>query len=106
MVFTDPPYNVPISGNVCGLGNVQHRDFVMASGEMTEAQFSEFLEKNFRLLVQNSKDGSIHFIVWTGGTFTKSSPPAAMSTPNSRGFWRSWNKSNGGMGGFIARSTN
>lgn len=27
MVFTDPPYNVKIDGNVCGLGDVQHREF-------------------------------------------------------------------------------
>src|SRR5258708_34858557 len=25
-VFTDPPYNVPISGHVGGLGSIQHRD--------------------------------------------------------------------------------
>ncbi len=39
MVLTDPPYNVPIDGHVCGLGRIRHRDFVMASGEMTERQF-------------------------------------------------------------------
>ena len=37
MVFTDPPYNVPIDGNVCGLGRIRHREFAMASGEMSEA---------------------------------------------------------------------
>ena len=34
-VFTDPPYNVPIDGNVCGHGAVRHREFAMASGEMS-----------------------------------------------------------------------
>jgi ParB-like nuclease family protein len=34
LVFTDAPYNVPISGHVGGLGTVQHREFAMASGEM------------------------------------------------------------------------
>jgi hypothetical protein len=29
MVFTDPPYNVPISGHVGGLGAIQHREFAM-----------------------------------------------------------------------------
>jgi hypothetical protein len=38
MVFTDPPYNLGIEGNVSGLGAVQHREFAMASGEMTEAE--------------------------------------------------------------------
>jgi DNA modification methylase len=31
MVFTDPPYNVAIEGNVSGLGAVRHREFAMAS---------------------------------------------------------------------------
>ena len=34
-VFTDPPYNVKIDGNVCGSGAVRHREFAMASGEMS-----------------------------------------------------------------------
>jgi len=38
MVFADPPYNVPIEGNVSGLGAVHHREFMMASGEMNEAE--------------------------------------------------------------------
>ena len=29
MVFTDPPYNVPIDGHVSGLGKLKHREFVM-----------------------------------------------------------------------------
>ena len=35
MVFTDPPYNVPIQGHVGGSGAIRHREFAMASGEMT-----------------------------------------------------------------------
>jgi hypothetical protein len=35
MVFADPPYNVPIAGNVSGLGAIQHREFAMGSGEMS-----------------------------------------------------------------------
>jgi DNA modification methylase len=62
MVFTDPPYNVQIAGNVGGLGAVQHREFAMASGEMTEGQFTQFLKTAFENLVRFSIDGSIHFI--------------------------------------------
>jgi hypothetical protein len=29
LVFTDPPYNVPIDGHVCGLGRTPHREFAM-----------------------------------------------------------------------------
>ena len=34
-VFMDSPYNVPIDGHVSGLGQIRHREFVMAAGEMT-----------------------------------------------------------------------
>jgi len=62
MVITDPPYNVPIEGNVSGLGAVRHRNFAMASGEMDEAEFAAFLTRACSLLAKYSSDGSIHFI--------------------------------------------
>ena len=40
LVFTDPPYNVKIDGNVCGLGTIKHREFAFASGEMSRGQFT------------------------------------------------------------------
>src|SRR5438552_3028617 len=43
MVFTDPPYNVPIDGHASGLGAIHHRPFPMASGEMSNAEFAAFL---------------------------------------------------------------
>ena len=62
LIFTDPPYNVPIDGHVCGLGRVKHDEFAMASGEMSEAAFTAFLATAFRELKRVSADGSIHFI--------------------------------------------
>jgi DNA modification methylase len=62
MVFTDPPYNVPIDGHVCGSGKVKHREFAMASGEMTEAAFVDFLKTAAERLVEYSAEGSIHFL--------------------------------------------
>ena len=43
MVFTDPPYNVRISGHVQGRGRVKHDEFAVASGEMSDADFQSFL---------------------------------------------------------------
>lgn len=62
MIFTDPPYNVPISGHVCGLGKVQHREFAMAVGEMTPEQFTDFLSQVMAQLCRYSQNGSIHYL--------------------------------------------
>lgn len=61
LVFTDPPYNVPIDGHATGNGKIRHREFAMASGEMSSAQFTQFLANALDLLSKNSKDGSVHF---------------------------------------------
>jgi DNA modification methylase len=62
MVFTDPPYNVPIDGHASGLGAVHHRPFPMASGEMDSTQFTNFLKQAFENLTAFTIDGSIHFV--------------------------------------------
>src|SRR4051794_27704186 len=62
MVFTDPPYNVRIDGNVSGLGKVRHEEFAMASGEMSLKEFTAFLSRAFANLAAHSADGSVHFI--------------------------------------------
>lgn len=62
MVITDPPYNVPIAGHVSGLGKKKHGEFAMASGEMSQPEFTGFLRGVFSLLTQFSADGSIHVV--------------------------------------------
>ncbi len=61
MVAVDSPYNVKIDGNVGGKGNIKHPEFVMASGEMTDAEFKAFLTAYVRNLVRFSVVGSVHF---------------------------------------------
>jgi hypothetical protein len=61
-VFTDPPYNVPVDGHVCGRGRIHHREFAMASGEMSPQAFTGFLKAAFGHLVAHTEDGSIHHI--------------------------------------------
>jgi hypothetical protein len=62
VIFADPPYNLPVDGNVCGHGSVHYREFVMGAGEMNEAEFTAFLSTTLRLLVRHSTNGSVHFI--------------------------------------------
>ncbi|WP_300782361.1 DNA methyltransferase [Enhydrobacter sp.] len=61
-VFVDPPYNVKIDGHVSGLGKNQHREFVMASGEMSSKEFREFLRKALTNLAASSVDGALNYI--------------------------------------------
>jgi hypothetical protein len=75
MVFTDPPYNVPISGHVGGLGSIKHREFKMGSGEMTAAEFTSFLGKAFANLAAFACDGSIHFICMDWRHMSEVRPP-------------------------------
>jgi DNA modification methylase len=61
LVVTDPPYNVVIAGHVSGKGSISHREFVMASGEMSKEAFSDFLTSVFARLAENTMMGSIHY---------------------------------------------
>jgi DNA modification methylase len=58
--FMDPPYNVRIGGHAVAKGS--HREFAMASGEMSEAEFRQFLTETLQTAVAVSRDGSVHFI--------------------------------------------
>src|SRR5262249_10786705 len=62
MVFCDPPYNVAIDGHVSGLGAVKHAEFLMASGEMSKQEFTDFLRNSMQLMAEFSVDGAIHFV--------------------------------------------
>jgi DNA modification methylase len=99
VVVTDPPYNVPVNGHVCGLGKVKHREFAMASGEMTEAEFIDFLTNVCRQLATFSVDGSIHFVCmdWRHMREMLTAGHAAYAELKNLIVW---NKDNGGMGAF------
>ena len=62
MVFTDPPFNVRIDGHATGNGAIRHREFAMASGEMSEAEFVAFLITSLKLLCDHSANNSVHYV--------------------------------------------
>jgi DNA modification methylase len=62
LVLTDSPFNVRIDGNVSGLGRVRHEEFAMASGEMSEAEFTDFLSTFLGCAKVHSRDGAILFV--------------------------------------------
>jgi DNA modification methylase len=61
-VFTDPPFNVRIDGHASGNGAIRHREFAMASGELSEAEFVSFLTNSLDLLAKFSANNSVHYV--------------------------------------------
>jgi len=98
IIFTDPPYNLPAKdiGKTC---EASHGNFAMGSGEMTPAEFQEFLETVFDHLATFSKSGSIHYVCmdWRHAPELIHAGKAVYSE------WKNlcvWNKNMGGMGTF------
>jgi DNA modification methylase len=98
-VFTDPPYNVPIDGHVCGLGRIRHRDFAMGCGEMSEEAFTGFLTTVFRNLAAHSCDGSIHQVCMDWRHLAEITAAGRAVYAELKNVCV-WNKANAGMGSF------
>ena len=99
LVFTDPPYNVAIDGNVCGLGAVKHREFAFASGEMSETQFTEFLATTLGNAAAMMRDGAIAFVCMDWRHMGELQAAGSASFTELKNLVV-WNKTNGGMGAF------
>lgn len=96
LVIADAPYNVRVNGNVSGSG--KHREFVMASGEMSREEFIAFLTAAFVNLVAFSEDGSIHFLFMDWRHLAE-----MVEATNHYGEMKNlvcWNKQSAGMGTF------
>lgn len=104
MVFADPPYNVPVSGHVCGSGRVQHREFAMASGEMSEPEFVDFLANTMEHLRESLVPGGLMYLAMDHRHVFELTT-AARRTGLEQINLCVWNKTNAGMGSFTGRST-
>jgi len=62
LVCSDPPYNVKIDGFVSGKGQVKHREFAMASGEMSPADYNDFLYNSLLNTTKNLKNGGFVYL--------------------------------------------
>jgi DNA modification methylase len=94
LVLTDEPYNVPIAGHVTG-GN--HREFAMASGEMTDAEFLAFNEAWIGAVLPYLCEGGVFgtFIDWRGYPTIHSAAVKLGLKPLNLVVWA---KTNAGMG--------
>ena len=94
-VLQDPPWNISVAGFISTTD--RHREFAMASGEMTEGEFQAFLDKNLDTLLPFVVNGAIleQFIDWR-------SVDKIILSGKSRGLELInicvWNKSNGSLG--------
>jgi DNA methylase len=97
MVFTDPPWNIAIEDNVSGLGAVKHRDFAMACGEMTPAEFEAFLRSSLGHAAAHSEDGALHYVCMHWSKMKEMLAAAAGVLGDLLNLCV-WNKTNAGMG--------
>lgn len=97
MAFTDPPYNVPVTGHVCGLGKITHQEFAMPSGEMSKSEFTQFLTDFVAKMAVHLKDGAILDLCMD---WRHMGELIAAIEANGLGLINlcAWNKTNGGMG--------
>lgn len=94
LVLTDVPYNVKIRGNVT---KGRHREFVMASGEMSEGEYLDLISHSMEVATILMLQGGIlaTFIDWRGLHTVES---AARALGLAQLNLICWAKSNAGMG--------
>ena len=97
LVFTDPPYNVPIAGNVTKRADV--REFPMASGEMTEAEYIAFLRATLSHMADFAQPGAVVYVCIDHKHFVELSVAATPIFGRQKNL-AVWVKSNAGMGSF------
>ena len=61
-VISDPPYNVRIDGFVSGKGRTKHREFAMASGEMSDIAFKQFLHASMARMIEVTTDNGLFYL--------------------------------------------
>ncbi|MDX2142034.1 MAG: DNA modification methylase [Rhodospirillaceae bacterium] len=99
MCVTDMPYNVPVSGHVCGLGKVQHREFAMASGEMSAEEFTTFMARALGHIISVCQQAAIIF-AFMDWRHIQELLAAAVQVQLEYKNLCVWSKTNAGMGAF------
>ena len=79
MAFLDPPYNVRVR-DIVGRGRIKHTEFAMASGELSRAEFVEFLKKTWRQPRRYRATAPCISCAWIGAIWVNCSRPAGRST--------------------------
>jgi hypothetical protein len=88
-----------VDGHISGNGRIRHKEFAMASGEMSSEEFISFLTQSLDLLRAHSEEGSVHF-VFMDWRHAKELLAAGERVYDSLLNLCVWVKDNGGMGSF------
>ena len=94
LAWIDAPYNVAIAGHVTSQA---HREFAMASGEMSVLEFTEFLTAAFRPLVQCMAPGGV-LLSWMDWRHMSEMTAAVHTVDLEQINLIVWTKTNAGMG--------
>ena len=98
MAFLDPPYNVAVR-SIGGRGKAKHREFAMASGEMSRDDFIAFLKATLNTAAKISTDGAVHFVCMDWRHIEELAV-AGRSTYGAMLNLITWVKTNAGQGSF------
>jgi len=99
MIFTDPPYNVPIEGHVSGGGRIKHREFEMASGELSVGAVAVYQRGFLRCCIDAGQQGALIYVCidWRSASLLEA---VAHGLGLKTVAWCVWAKTNAGMGSF------
>lgn len=104
MALTDPPFNVAINGHVSGKGKHKHREFVQASGEMSEEEFIAFLTAACRRLKQHLSSNALAYVFMDGAHLYELTHAARAAGLTQKALC-TWAKTNAGMGSLYRSQT-
>lgn len=96
-VFTDPPWNVRVNGHAGGKGSKKHREFPMASGEMTQSQFQDFLSGFIAAMLPHTDQAAVSFLCMDFRHISELTTAISQNGCEMINLCV-WVKSNGGMG--------
>lgn len=99
MQISDPPYNVPTAGHISTSDSAGHGNFAMAAGEMSCAEFTDFLITTQSTLSSACNAGSLHYIFMDWRHLVEITE-AVQTVYDELINVCVWSKTNGGMGSF------
>jgi DNA modification methylase len=103
-ILTDTPFNVPIEGHVSGKGRTHHREFVQASGELSDEGFIGFLTTALETMTAWAAPGAlVYCFMDSAHLFHLHAAARAVGLEHKATC--TWAKTNGGMGGLYRSQT-